>query len=92
MGDFNLKRQNLFSPGECEADCPIRTVMHVCHGKRRCVLEARRENFGDPCRQGVTPYLSVVYTCGKVTEYQIDAPVSKQFRIKLPCKKTWIVQ
>ncbi len=51
--------------GECEVDCAMRTVMHVCHGKRRCRLEATRENFGDPCRAGIPPYLSVVYTCGE---------------------------
>jgi hypothetical protein len=36
----------------------------MCHGKRRCTLNASSSTFGNPCSPQSHLYLRVVYTCG----------------------------
>lgn len=63
------RRGNLECPAEagmdreCEAACSVKTVMRMCHGKRRCTVPASSDTFGNPCDRGVKKYLSVIYTC-----------------------------
>nr|CAD7263112.1 unnamed protein product [Timema shepardi] len=49
----------------CLVSYATETVMHVCHGKRRCTLSADAATFGNPCRPESRMYLKVVYTCGQ---------------------------
>lgn len=48
----------------CEASFSTETVMQMCHGKRRCTLNASSSTFGNPCSPQSHLYLRVVYTCG----------------------------
>ncbi|XP_057365954.1 protein eva-1-like isoform X1 [Daphnia carinata] len=47
----------------CEASFSTETVMQMCHGKRRCTLNASSSTFGNPCSPQSHLYLRVVYTC-----------------------------
>ncbi|KAG7201376.1 hypothetical protein KM043_004140 [Ampulex compressa] len=47
----------------CMVAYATETVMHLCHGKRRCTVVANSSTFGEPCRPDSTTYLKVVYTC-----------------------------
>ncbi|XP_053607910.1 uncharacterized protein LOC128673816 [Plodia interpunctella] len=38
-------------------------VMQICHGKRRCTVEANSKTFGTPCKSQSRTYLKVVYAC-----------------------------
>ncbi|XP_060803070.1 uncharacterized protein LOC106141618 [Amyelois transitella] len=38
-------------------------VMQICHGKRRCTVEANSKTFGTPCKNMSRTYLKVVYAC-----------------------------
>ncbi|XP_063695680.1 protein eva-1-like isoform X2 [Culicoides brevitarsis] len=47
----------------CLASYATETVMQMCHGRRRCSLSADSTTFGRPCKEPLSPYLKVVYTC-----------------------------
>ncbi|XP_032689135.1 uncharacterized protein LOC116852673 isoform X1 [Odontomachus brunneus] len=47
----------------CMINFATETVMHLCHGKRRCSVVANSTTFGEPCRPDSRTYLKVVYTC-----------------------------
>uniref|UniRef100_A0A336N2J0 CSON005195 protein n=1 Tax=Culicoides sonorensis TaxID=179676 RepID=A0A336N2J0_CULSO len=47
----------------CLASYATETVMQICHGRRRCSLSADSSTFGRPCKEPLSPYLKVVYTC-----------------------------
>lgn len=49
----------------CLASYATETVMQMCHGRRRCSLSADSATFGRPCKEPLSPYLKVVYTCGE---------------------------
>jgi hypothetical protein len=48
---------------ECQASYATEMVMRICHGRRKCNMLADIQTFGNPCSEGVKPYLRVVYTC-----------------------------
>ncbi|XP_059045402.1 protein eva-1-like [Achroia grisella] len=55
----------------CSAPHGTDTVMQICHGKRRCQIEASNKTFGSPCKSQTRTYLKVVYACvplGVLTE------------------------
>ncbi|XP_075215039.1 protein eva-1 homolog C-like [Lycorma delicatula] len=47
----------------CLVSYATETVMHFCHGKRRCTISADAATFGSPCQKESRTYLKVVYTC-----------------------------
>ncbi|XP_028160445.1 protein eva-1-like isoform X2 [Ostrinia furnacalis] len=47
----------------CIAPHTLDTVMQICHGKRRCLIEASDRVFGAPCNSSTRTYLKVIYAC-----------------------------
>ncbi|KAG8225254.1 hypothetical protein J437_LFUL006486 [Ladona fulva] len=52
----------------CLVSYATETAMQMCHGKRKCVLNANAATFGNPCKQESRMYLKVVYTCGEYSK------------------------
>lgn len=49
----------------CQQLYATETVMHICHGRRRCEITARTDIFGKPCQYITPQQLKIVYTCSK---------------------------
>ncbi|XP_076177778.1 uncharacterized protein LOC143152023 isoform X2 [Ptiloglossa arizonensis] len=47
----------------CKASNATKTVINLCHGKRRCSVVANSSTFGEPCSLDTRTYLRVAYTC-----------------------------
>ncbi|XP_046391583.1 uncharacterized protein LOC124159717 [Ischnura elegans] len=47
----------------CLVSYATETAMQMCHGKRKCILNANAATFGNPCKQESRMYLKIVYTC-----------------------------
>ena len=65
----------------CEASFSTETVMQMCHGKRRCTLNASSSTFGNPCSPQSHLYLRVVYTCGNESSTEIIVLIIKELII-----------
>ncbi|KAL0892877.1 hypothetical protein ABMA27_014562 [Loxostege sticticalis] len=47
----------------CLAPHTLDTVRQICHGKRRCLIQASDTVFGTPCDPSTRTYLKVIYAC-----------------------------
>ncbi|CAH0397993.1 unnamed protein product [Chilo suppressalis] len=47
----------------CMAPRSLDIVMQICHGKRRCQVEASDRVFGNTCSAKTRTYLKVIYAC-----------------------------
>lgn len=47
----------------CQSKVVGEELIKLCHGRKRCTIEAEEYLFGNPCPSGVNKYLNVVYTC-----------------------------
>ncbi|CAG9786281.1 unnamed protein product [Diatraea saccharalis] len=55
--------QNGMPEESCMAPRSLDIVMQICHGKRRCQIEASDKVFGETCGTKTRTYLKVIYAC-----------------------------
>jgi len=62
-GDVQCPSPGTLLEGECRAACSRDVVVQQCHGRRRCAIESSEDMFGNPCGQGVSKFLFIMYAC-----------------------------
>ncbi|CAG7716268.1 unnamed protein product [Allacma fusca] len=72
----------------CLSSFATETVMQMCHGKRKCALNADPATFGNPCKPESRMYLKVIHTCvpRKVLQekYQGEPEPDEMFEVDEP--------
>ena len=86
---------------ECQMTCVLDTIVSLCHGKRKCVIDDIEGSYVSQCSKHHKKFLVIVHTCGELEALGVMFDVIKcgsyvvdeydlVRRIWKPAKHSWV--